>query len=859
MVETGYPDISAIRLFDGLAPEELGRVAGRLRLCEFAPGVVILARNEPARELYLVLSGRVRVELDAGSGQVLNLTEMGPGSVIGERAILTGERRSADVRAISGVRGARLSRDDFQELLQEIPALYANLSRILAGQLGSWAQRHQREENEHREMITNIIGWGLLPEFDAFPGASSWVHQLNRRLASLGGSRRDVLILGEPGSWKDLAARLIHSHSSLPCPVLLLDCASPPPLLGSERDAPAPPPEGACLGSAQEAALFGHLPQGADQGRRGRRGMLELAAGGDLILRNIDCLTPALQEELARFMESGEFSRRGEARLRSARVRIIATSGKPLESLAAAGGLHAALRERLAGEILQLVPLRERKKDIPVLARALLKTLGAKHRKEVRRLSQDALNILVDHDWPLNGSELYQVLSRAVVVCSDGEILPEHIALQGHPFGAGRFNLLTLPAVERLARRPDFPRVLRRGSVPLFLLVTLYTLFGPRQDNAANLAAWTLGWPALVLAAFLLARGWCSFCPLEAIGAYLGVASRVVREPARWLCSFGGALSFAGLVFILLVEQATGMFSRPLATGLLLCGMLAATVGADLVLGRRGWCKFLCPLGRIVRLVSRISILELHSNGNVCLSRCRVDDCIKEKGCPMGLHPSGIDGSDGCVLCLDCVRSCPHHSMQLDLRNPAWGLYGKARGGFSEALCSVTLVGVVLAAKGTPLLAGHRPEVFPRLLWGPGEWLLALAVVGACGGLALLASLAGAGARWRSSFAGAGLAYLPLGVAGLFVVYFRPLVEGGARLVPLLLAAAGLDGTLDAARLTPELGTLRLLIHPLLVAGGVFSWRALGRMQGGDGRARFGLYGHRLLILLATAAFCRIL
>jgi transcriptional regulator with AAA-type ATPase domain len=854
-VEISCEVIAEIPLFNGLSVLELQRIAGLLTQCDFGAGVVILSRSQSAQELYLILSGRVRVELDSGLGQTLNLTEMGPGNVIGERAILTDEKRSADVRAISEVRAARLARGDFEELLREMPLLYANLSRILAGQLGSWAHRHQREENEHREVITNIIGWQMLPEFGAFPGNSPWVRALNKRLEFLGGTRSHVLILGEPGTWKDLAARLIHFHSDSPCPVLFLDCAAPPPVVGKESAPAGPATDTLLLGIAQEAALFGHVPDGAVYARRVRRGMIELASGGDIILRNIDCLVPAVQEELISFIESGHFTRRGEGRLRSARVRILATSSRPLEPLVASGQFNPLLREWLKGETLEMIPLRERKKDIPVIARGLLKTLNAKHTKKVRRLSQDALNLLVDHDWPLNGGELYQVLSRAVVVCNDDEILPEHISLQGQPFGDGRFNLLTLPAVEGLARRADFPRVLRWGTVPLFLLVTAYTVFGPRYDNAANLAAWTLGWPGLLLTAFLFARGWCSFCPLEAIGSYLGVTSRVVHEPSRWLRRWGTAASFAGLVLILLIEQATGMFTRAMATGLLLCGMLAATVCADLIIGRRGWCKFLCPLGRMVSLVSRISVLEMHSNHNVCMSRCRVDDCIKEKGCPMGLHPSGIDSSDHCVLCLDCVRNCPHHSMQLDLRNPAWGLYNKARRGFNEAFFSVTLVGVVIAAKWTPLIVGGRREYFPRTLWNFSEYLLALAMVAAFTGLALLASALGRGTRWKPAFTSCGLAYLPLAVVGLFMIYFRPLVEGGARIVPLLITAAGLDGLLDAARLTPELGTLRLIIYPVLIMGSLFSWTALGRLQRQDGLANAAVLGHRLLLLLATAAF----
>lgn len=847
--------IAEIRLFSGLTPEELEQVAGRLKVCQFSSGVVMLARHEAAQELFVILSGRVRVELNPGGDQVLNLTELGPGSVIGERAILTDEKRSADVRAISEVEAARLVRSDFEELLREIPRLYANLSRILAGQLGSWAHRHQREENEHREVITNIIGWQLLPEFGAFPGASPWVRSLNKRLEFLGGTRGHVLIQGEPGTWKDLAARLIHYHSEIPCPVLFLDCAAPPPLLGQESAGASAVPDPDYLGHAQLAALFGTVSEEGSPVRRVRRGMLELGAGGDIILRNVDCLAAEVQQELATFIESGQFTRRGESRLRSSQVRIIATSGKPLEPLVQAGKFHRPFFERLKGETLDMVPLRERKKDIPVVARGLLKTLNAKHHKKVHRFSQDAMNLLVDHDWPLNGTELYQVVSRAVVVCEAEVILPEHISLQGQLFEGGRFNLLSLTAVERLARRTGFPRKLRWTTVPLFLLVTGYLFLGPPLNNAANLAAWALGWPALLLTAFLLARGWCSYCPLEAIGEFLGVKTRVVHEPATWLRHWGPVASFAALVLILLLEQGTGMFSRALSTGLLLAFMLAATVLADVIIGRRGWCKFLCPLGRIVGLVSRISILEMHSNHNVCHSRCRVDDCIKEKGCPMGLHPSALNSSDHCILCMDCVRNCPHHSMQLDLRNPAWGLRAKAQRGFVEALFAVTLVGVVLAAKVTPLLVGRRPEIFPHTLWGLGEYLRALGVIGTFAGLAMLASVGTGRARWRQLFSSSGIAYLPLAAIGLFMIYFRPLVEGGARLVPLVLGALRLDAILDVERLTPELGTLRLFIYPLILIGGRISWVELGRLQDQEGLRSSGLICHRLLVLLATALF----
>jgi hypothetical protein len=168
-------------------------------------------------------------------------------------------------------------------------------------------------------------------------------------------------------------------------------------------------------------------------------------------------------------------------------------------------------------------------------------------------------------------------------------------------------------------------------------------------------------------------------------------------------------------------------------------------------------------------------------------------------------------------------------------------------------------VGVIIAAKGTPLLAGRPLEVFPHTRWSLAETGLALCIVTVFTMLAMLLSSGTRGSRWKVVFTICGLAYLPLAIAGLFMIYFRALVEGGAQLVPLLVSAAGLNSWLDAARLTPELGTLRLLIYPVLISGALFSWIVLGRLQRQYNLSPSSLIGHRVLILLALAAFIRIL
>lgn len=841
------PQLRAFSVLAGLTEEELLQVGALLCPCEFLSGMVILTKEDPADSFYFILQGRVRVELRNTSGQIFNLLELGAGEIFGERALLTGEPRTADIRAVTEVTAARLHRHDFEALFSQIPRLYANLCRDLARRLGSWAQRHQREEEENRNLLSHVVGWQLLPEFADFPGSSPWIRELNARLRSLGSSRSHVLIVGEAGTWKDLAARLIHFHGASSRPILFLDCAAPPPLQCAGGKG-----EGLGLEDAQDAALFGLAP---GVSLSARRGMLELASGGEMILRNIDCLRPRVQQELCAFLLRGRFQRRGEDAWRDAEVRIIATSSEPLDDKVHGKAFDAVLYQLLQGESIVMQPLRERKKDIPVIARRLLRPLSAKHHKPVRRLAHEAMNRLLDHDWPLNGSELYQVLSRAVVICDGDTIQAEHIFLQGQPFDGGRFNLLTLPAIERLAVRPDFPRLLRWSTVPLYLAVTLYALFGPDGDNVANLAVWTLWWPALILTAFLVARAWCSFCPLEAIGEFVGARAWVVREPPGWLRRGGAAMSLSALVLILLVEEATGMFVWPLATGMLLLGLLAATVTGDLLLGRRGWCKYLCPLGRIVSVVSRISLLEMRSNPVVCTSRCQVDDCIKEKGCPMGLHPTGIGNSDHCVLCLNCVRSCPHHSMQLELRSPALGLFSRARRGFAEALFSVTLIGVILAVKGVSCRGGYQGCEAVSSGWSGREFAVALLIVGLYVGVVSVVSLGRRRSRWLATFTVCALAYLPLALVSLFLLYFRRLVETGGDLFPLTVSAFGLGGWFDRSSLTPDFATLRLLIPLLVFFGAIFSWRGLGRLQQEYALSSVNIAAHRVLVLCTAAAF----
>lgn len=831
-----------IRLFQGLDPTTLEQLSRLLQPREFADGVVILRQGEPTDALYFLLSGSVRVVLTDPEGVRHTLVTLGSGECFGERALLTGQPRTADVVATGAVQTATLGSAYFQGLLSSCPALSANLCRTLAEQLGNWALRHQREERENREVLNNLIGWQFLPGFDSFPGTSPWARKLNQRLRELGENGRHVLILGERGTWKDLVARLIHQHSGGPARAILhLDCASPPPVL-RQTEPRQPGSEAALLREiAQEAALFGHEPESALFAEGTQRGYLELADGGSLILRNIDALTPRVQARLQHYLQSGRFCRRGENQPRSSQVRLIASSSEELPALVTSGAFHAELFARLARETITIKPLRERRKDIPAISRRLLEQANRKHHKTVQRLDQEALNLLLDHDWPLNGTELQQIIERAVAVCDGPQIGPEQIFLQGQSLASGgRFNLLSLPLVDRLGRHPLFPGALSWLSVPGLLLVTAVAFWGPPRDNLGNLLVWGLWWPWLLLSVVLGARSWCSYCPLEALG---GLAARWRRpqSPPRWLQRSGPWLAMTGFLAILITELAADMLAIPRHTGWLLLALLAATVLVDQLFGARSWCKFLCPLGRMISQFSKLSLVELHSNNNVCTSQCQVDDCIKVKQCPMGLHPTAVNTSDHCIFCGSCVRNCPHHAIRLDLRPPLQGLLQRSRRSFGPPLFSLTLLAGVIAALAVP-----AP-------WdGPAAGFFALLLVAQ---LTLVAAVAafGGSQNWGLSLRGIGTASLPLAFAGLFNFYFRHLIPTVEALPPLTVRLLGLDRWLDPASLAPNLGTLGYLIPLLTLLGCFGSHHLLGRLVAkGELAPRVG-HSAKLLLLLATA------
>jgi len=214
---------------------------------------------------------------------------------------------------------------------------------------------------------------------------------------SVAAYRSTVLIEGESGTGKELLARAIHQASDrAERPFVAVSCA-------------------ALVETLLESELFGH-ERGSFTGAVARqKGKLELADGGDLFLDEIGDISPKLQMDLLRFLEERTFFRVGGAEEIRVDVRVIAATNRDLQRAVQEGRFRDDLYYRLNVIHIRIPPLRERREDVPLLARQFAESIPVELGKPPVTLSEAAVKALVEHDWPGNVRELQNAMERAIV------------------------------------------------------------------------------------------------------------------------------------------------------------------------------------------------------------------------------------------------------------------------------------------------------------------------------------------------------------------------------------------------------------------------------------------------------------
>jgi DNA-binding NtrC family response regulator len=249
-------------------------------------------------------------------------------------------------------------------------------------------------------------------------------------IARVGPADANVLLTGENGTGKGTVAQSLHAVSGRSGRALVTVNA------------------GGLSEGLFESELFGHVKGAFTDAKSDRVGRFELAEGGTLFLDEIANISLNLQAKLLRVLETGEFERVGSSRTRRANVRIISATNADLNAEVAAGRFRQDLLFRLNTIEIPMPPLRDRREDIPLLARHFLTQHAQRYRKRLNGFDTAAMQLLLDHAWPGNVRELDHAVERAVLMAQGEQVQGRDLGLRATRDATARIEDMSLEEVE---------------------------------------------------------------------------------------------------------------------------------------------------------------------------------------------------------------------------------------------------------------------------------------------------------------------------------------------------------------------------------------------------------------------------
>jgi two-component system nitrogen regulation response regulator GlnG len=271
------------------------------------------------------------------------------------------------------------------------------------------AERALEARRLTQEVARLRTGLQEVKEFSALIGRHPRMQEVYKAIGRIAGSDVTILLRGESGTGKELVARAIHHYSRRSGRAFVaVSCAAIPATL-------------------LESEMFGHERGAFTDAKERRLGKFELAQGGTLYLDEIGDMPVELQTKLLRALQERTIERVGGQESIRVDVRVLAATNRDLEVAIRQGSFREDLYYRLNVVTLNLPPLRERRRDVPLLVEHFL----AKYAESLgeRGVAPEALDRLVGHEWPGNVRELENVVQRAMVLAQNGVILPEHLPI----------------------------------------------------------------------------------------------------------------------------------------------------------------------------------------------------------------------------------------------------------------------------------------------------------------------------------------------------------------------------------------------------------------------------------------------
>jgi len=297
-------------------------------------------------------------------------------------------------------------------------------------ELGVQIDKIIAHQEQRREMLFLREEQRERTRFESMIGQSPAMQNIFNLICDVAPMDSTVLITGETGTGKGLAAKAIHTNSPR-CngPFVTVNCGAIPEHL-------------------MESELFGHQKGAFTDAKETKKGRLELAHGGTLFLDEIGEIGMRMQIDLLRVLEDRVFYRVGGTQPMEVDFRVIAATNRNLEKAIKDGQFREDLFYRLNVISIIMPSLNQRKEDIPLLAEHFLQRFSQETNKPIDKISRTAMDELMLYDWPGNVRELENAIERAVVVGKDRQILPEHLPIFCHePLHTPKSN--TLKEVEK--------------------------------------------------------------------------------------------------------------------------------------------------------------------------------------------------------------------------------------------------------------------------------------------------------------------------------------------------------------------------------------------------------------------------
>jgi len=260
--------------------------------------------------------------------------------------------------------------------------------------------------------------------FESIVGNSPPMAAIKALLARVASSPASTVLLnGETGTGKDLAAKAIHYNSDRANRQFVnITCSAIPEQL-------------------LESELFGHERGAFTDARQQKRGLFEMADGGTVFLDEIGEMTPGLQAKLLRFLEERTFKRVGGLADLRVDVRVIAATHRDLEQLVQEGKFREDLFYRLQVMPIVLPALRERRGDIPLLVNYFVDRFNREFKKKVTHVSAAAMKVLEEYGWPGNIRELRNAIERSMLLIDGHTLEPSHLTMLARTVSNARFQL----------------------------------------------------------------------------------------------------------------------------------------------------------------------------------------------------------------------------------------------------------------------------------------------------------------------------------------------------------------------------------------------------------------------------------